>query len=146
MMWLSFQISAEEVERRLGLNPTDAQKALLEACANYQVRSRQGEDGLEVRDMDFVHWLRAKQGLPVRSRAKTPAAKWSRIMDQLTRIFPNGVPDRTRYTRKLLKANLIMWDPGLFPIDRAMLGKAIEEYNASRQRAKAAVVPVRRPR
>jgi hypothetical protein len=39
-IWLSFQLAAEEVERRLGLSWGAAQKTLIEACENEEVRTR----------------------------------------------------------------------------------------------------------
>ena len=143
MMWLRFQLAAEEIERRLGLSWDAAQKTLLDACNNYQVRWKQDQGGMEIWDTDFVGWLRAKQGLPARFKAIGPSEKSERIIIHLVKMFPQGVPDRARYTRKLLKAKLIMLDPGLFPLYRETLRKAVAKYNASKQ---AVVVPMRRER
>jgi hypothetical protein len=52
-IWLSFQLAAEEVERRLGLSWGAAQKTLIEACENEEVRTR----GSDVCDIDFWQWL-----------------------------------------------------------------------------------------
>jgi hypothetical protein len=52
-IWLSFQLAAEEVERRLGLSWGAAQKTLIEACENEEVRTR----GSDVFDIDFWQWL-----------------------------------------------------------------------------------------
>ena len=137
MMWLGFHVAAEEVERQLGCSWDAAQEALLDACRNNQVRWRRDEGGLGVLDADFVRWLRT-QGPSAEIQAKSPpakgrpAAKSRRILNLLAMMFPDGVPDRARYPRNLLKANLIMWDPSLHPVDRATLGRAIDAYNADR--------------
>ena len=53
-IWLSFQLAAEEVERRLGLSWGAAQKTLIEACENEEVRTR----GSDVFDIDLWQWLK----------------------------------------------------------------------------------------
>ena len=142
-MWLQFQFAADEVERRLGLGSDAARKELLDACNNYQVRWKQDKGGMDIWDTDFVGWLRAKQGLPAKFKAISPSEKSERIINHLAMMFPDGVPDRARYPRKWLKVKLMMRDPGLFPLHRATLQKAIGEYNASRP---PTVVPMRRGR
>jgi len=124
MMWVGFQLAAEEVERRLGLSWGAAQKTLLEACENGKVTSRRTEDGLDVLDTEFWEWLSAKQARP-------PAGKVPKIIDHLAQLFPNGVPDRTRCPRKALRADLCKRDPSLHPLDEATLKKAIDTYNGN---------------
>jgi hypothetical protein len=49
MMWISFRLAAEEVERRLGVSWGAAQKLLLEACENEEVTwQQQASDGPDV--------------------------------------------------------------------------------------------------
>jgi len=56
--------------------------------------------------------------------------KCPRIRAHLAKLYPEGVPDPAFAPRKDLRGTLLKMDPGLHPLDRATLQKAIEEYNA----------------
>jgi hypothetical protein len=126
MTWISFQLAAEEVERRLGVSWGKAQKVLLEACENKEIKSQQRTGcGPDVLDTEFWEWLKAKQYLP-------RGGKQSRILKHLAAMFPNKrVPDPSDYPRKALKAGLLKRDPGLAPLDEGTLKSAIDKHNAT---------------
>ena len=129
MMWLSFQVAAEEVERRLGLTWGMAQKVLLEACENEEVKSQRGEGGPEILDTSFLEWLRAKQN--PRRGGKQP-----RILKHLAAMFPNErVPEPSLKPRHILKSDLLRREPSLAPLDDATLKTAIDNYNADPKRS-----------
>jgi hypothetical protein len=125
MIWVSFELAAEEVERRLGLTWGMAQKVLLEACENKEVVWRRTERFPEIDDTSFVEWLRVKQ-YPQRAR------KQPRILKHLAAMFPNErVPEASLAPRYALKADLLKRDPGLAPLDEGTLKRAIDAYNAT---------------
>jgi hypothetical protein len=124
MMWISFELAAEEVERRLGVSWGKAQKVLLEACENKEVKSQRTECGPDVLDTEFWEWLKAKQYPP-------RGGKQSRILKHLAAMFPNKrVPDPSDYSRKALRADLLERDPGLALLDESTLKSAIDRHNA----------------
>ena len=62
---------------------------------------------------------------PSRSLGKQP-----RILKYLSEHFPNGVPEPGLCPRRILKSDILEWDPYLDPLDEATLKKAIEKHNA----------------
>jgi len=124
-MWISFELAAEEVERRLGFSWGKAQKVLLEACENKKIKSQGTECGPDVLDTSFREWLRAKQ------YPRQPTGKQPRLLKHLAKMFPNKcIPDPSDYPRKALKADLLKRDPRLGPtLDEATLKSAIEKHN-----------------
>jgi hypothetical protein len=61
--WLSFQVAAEEVERGLGVSWGGAQRVLLDAIQNGDVKSQRRDGGFpNVWGDDLERWLEAKQG------------------------------------------------------------------------------------
>jgi hypothetical protein len=125
MMWVQFQLAAEEVERRLGLSWGKAQKLLLEACENKEIVWRRTERFPDIDDTSFWEWLRAKQTPP-------RGGKQPRILKHLAAMFHNKrVPDPSDYPRKALKADLLKRDPGLAPLDEGTLKRAIDAYNVT---------------
>jgi hypothetical protein len=129
-MWLSFQLAAEEVERRLGVSWGMAQKTLLEACENKEVTWRKASvGGPDVFDTSFLEWLSFKQH-------PQPGGKQPRLLKHLATMFHNKrVPDPSDYSRKALRADLLKRDPSLYPLDEATLKTAIDKYNADPKRS-----------
>jgi hypothetical protein len=125
MMWLGFQLAAEEVERRLGVSWGMAQKLLLEACENKEIKSQRTECGPDVFDTEFWEWLKAKQNPP-------RGGKQSRIIKHLSEMFPNKrVPDPSDCPRKALRVDLLKRDRSLDPLNLGTLKTAIDTYNAT---------------
>jgi hypothetical protein len=62
---------------------------------------------------------------PSRSLGKQP-----RILKYLSEHFPDGVPEPGLCPRRILKSDILEWDPYLDPLDEATLKKAIEKHNA----------------
>jgi hypothetical protein len=60
------------------------------------------------------------------SRGKQP-----RILDYLSKHFPDGVPEPGLCPRHILKSDILKWDPRLRRLDEATLKKAIEKHNES---------------
>jgi hypothetical protein len=129
--WLGFQLAAEEVERSLGLSWGEAQKTLIDACDNGQlkIQRRIGEPA-DVWDIDFWPWLDAKLHPP-------PGGKQGKLLKLLAEMFPAemfpaGVPPPKLCQRKTLIAKLLERDPELGPtLDEATVKKAVDAFNAS---------------
>jgi hypothetical protein len=121
-VWLSFQLAAEEVERRRGLTWGAAQKALLDLCESGAVRWQQHHSGPNISSNDLRRWLQEK--LTRKTGGKQP-----RIIALLRTMFPAGVPDRADCPREPLKAELVKRNPSLHPLDFKTLKTAIEAYN-----------------
>ena len=64
------------------------------------------------------------EALASRSLGKQP-----RILKYLSEHFPNGVPEPGLCPRRILKSDILEWDPYLDPLDEATLKKAIEKHN-----------------
>jgi hypothetical protein len=88
MMWISFELAAEEVERRLGVSWGKAQKVLLEACKNKEVKSQRTECGPDVLDTEFRAWLKEKQG----RKANTSSRKRDLAKQAINHLWSNGIP------------------------------------------------------
>lgn len=122
-IWLSFQLAAEEVERRLGLTWGAAQKTLLELCESGEVRWQSVSHGYpNISRNDLRRWLQEKL-------TRKTGGKQSRIIALLRTMFPHGVPDRADRPREPLKAELVERDRSLHPLDLTTLKTAIEVYN-----------------
>ena len=129
MIWLGFTWTATEVERCLGLSWGAAQKLIIDACENEEMRSRTRlGDGPDVVDIDFAKWLTAKL-------ERKPGGKQPRIIKLLAAKFPFGVPKPGLCPRKSLISELLKLDPSLKTIDEATLKKAIGAYNAGRKQS-----------
>jgi hypothetical protein len=85
-------------------------------------------------------WLRSENHAPAwlfhagsqPNKPKRKTGKYLLVMDRLTQLYPEGVPDHA--SRKLLRADLIDTTPGLHKsLDDGTLLKAITEYNESKQ-------------
>jgi hypothetical protein len=122
-VWLSFQLAAEEVERRLGLTWGLAQKTLLELCESDTLRWRQHHSGPDVSSNDLRRWLQDKL-------TRKTGGKQARIIELLRTMFPDGVPDVEHCPRYTLKAKLLKLNRDLKPLDEATLKSAIDNYNA----------------
>jgi hypothetical protein len=86
--WLSFQLAAEEVERRLGVTWGAAQRQVIDLCESGTVEWRNSPGGGPNIDHDDLwRWLEGKLTRKV-------GGKQSRIIRQLKELFPNGVPSR----------------------------------------------------
>jgi hypothetical protein len=123
MTWLSFQLAAEEVERRLGVTWGAAQRQVFDLCESGTVEWRQRyPGGPDVSRGGFRRWLENKLTRKV-------GGKQSRIRRLLAEMFPAGVPHRGDCPREPLKAELLERDPGLKPLDLKTLKTAIDAYN-----------------
>jgi succinate dehydrogenase flavin-adding protein (antitoxin of CptAB toxin-antitoxin module) len=126
MGWLSFQIAAEEIERRLGLSWGAAQKGLLEACEKGEMRTQKVERFErfpDVLDADFFAWLKAQQSRP-------RGGKQPRIRKVLAKMFPNGVPKPKLCPRDRLRADILKADRTLGSLDYKTLSTAIKDHNS----------------
>src|SRR6476646_1953592 len=86
-LWLSFQLAAEKVERSLGCSWGKAQKDLLDACANGELKWRNSaEGGPDVLDADLRRWL---QQPIAKSRASPKLDLAKRAVEEL---WPEGAP------------------------------------------------------
>lgn len=123
--WLSFQLAAEEVERRLGVSWGKAQKALFEACDAGKVQWQQNNSGgPDVSDADLVRWLDQQT-------AKPHLGKQLLIIKYLAEMFPScRVPDHC--VRKDLLAELRKRYRVLRSLDHKTLRRAINRYNSDR--------------
>jgi hypothetical protein len=65
-VWFAFKVAADEVERHLGLSWGGAQKTLIEACRNGELRTQPNLDGHgpDVWDIDFWPWLTKPKRTP----------------------------------------------------------------------------------
>ena len=122
--WLSFQLAAEEVERRRGCSWGAAQKAVLDACKSGKLKWRNGsQGGPDVLDVHFWHWLD-------KPRPKPQPKKRSRVKTYLAEMFHNQrVPGD--YSRKDLRGDLLKRDKSLYPLDDGTVKSAVDEYNRS---------------
>jgi len=121
-VWLSWRRAVRHVERGLGLSWGAALKELLEAYNQSKLTCRPGLDGPDVWDVDLRRWL---------SPPKSQSVAWQqlRVIRHLTKMFPNGVPDRSHCRRKDLLAELRERDPLLKSLNEKTLKYAIDEYN-----------------
>jgi len=62
--------------------------------------------------------------------ASRSVGKQPRILKYLSEHFPDGVPEPGLCPRRILKSDILEWDPRLDPLDEATLKKAIEKHNA----------------
>ncbi len=124
--WLSFDLAAEEVERRLGTTWGKAQKTVLDLCEKGTVRwKNQPTGGPNVSVRDFEDWLEKKL-------SRKPRGKQARIRAQLIKMYPAArVPDPDQCPRDALRADLLKRDKTLDPLDPATLKKAIDEHNGA---------------
>jgi hypothetical protein len=100
--WLSFDLASEEVERRLGVTWGAAQKTVLDLCEKGALRwENVPMGGPNVSYNDLQRWLRPKSVTLVR------IGKQLRIIAQLEKMFPDGVPEAGLCPRKALKADLL---------------------------------------
>jgi hypothetical protein len=121
MGWLSFQLAAEEVERKLGLTWGAAQRQVLDLCESGAVEWRQRiPGGPDVERNDLLRWL---------EQPRKVGGKQSRIIRLLADMFPDGVPNPADYPRQTLTSELIKRDPGLASLSPKTLQKAIAAYN-----------------
>jgi hypothetical protein len=127
MIWLGFTWTATEVERRLGLSWGAAQKLIIDACENEEMRWRTHlGSGPDVIDIDFAEWLKAKTA----KTGRKSGGKQPRIKASLAKLFKGGpVPDRGDRPREALKGDLLKLDHTLHPLDLKTLRTAIESYN-----------------
>jgi hypothetical protein len=102
LMWVVFQLAAEEVERRLGLSWGAAQKLLIEAVKNGDVVSK---DGYYVLDTSLTEWLKAKQGPAKRSAPKRDLAEQA-----VKALWPDGAPEA-------LTSQQIVYEVGKWIVD-----------------------------
>ena len=120
---LSFQLAAEQVERRLGYSWGRAQKAILDACKRGEFPSRHRfGSGPDISEAHLRSWL---------DRPNKPrTGKRPRIIAYLAEMFPNQrVPEPAHYSRMTLKADLLNWDRSLSPLDVDTLKSAIDEWS-----------------
>jgi hypothetical protein len=61
---------------------------------------------------------------------KREVGKRPRVKRYLAERFPQGVPDPAHCPREALRADLLLWDKTLDPLDAGTLKTAIDEYNA----------------
>jgi hypothetical protein len=61
--------------------------------------------------------------------ASRSVGKQPRILKYLSEHFPDGVPEPGLCPRRILKSDILEWDPYLDPLDEATLKKAIEKHN-----------------
>jgi hypothetical protein len=124
--WYSFELAAEEVERRLGVTWGAAQKTVMELCENGTLRWQNvREGGPNVSCNDLRRWLEAKL-------TRKRGGKQARLTAQLSKMFPNGcVPDPDECPRDALREDLVERDKTLRPLDHATLKKAIDRYNGT---------------
>jgi succinate dehydrogenase flavin-adding protein (antitoxin of CptAB toxin-antitoxin module) len=127
MGWLSFQIAAEEIERRLGLSWGAAQKGLLEACEKGEMRTQKVERFErfpDVLDADFFAWLEAKL-------KRDRGGKQPRIRKLLAEMFQGRrVPNPKLCPRDRLRADIVKADRSLHPLDFKTLSTAIKAHNS----------------
>jgi hypothetical protein len=123
--WLSFNLASEEVERRLGVTWGAAQKTLLDLCEKGTIRwENVPVGGPRVSYNDLQRELRPKSLTLTRV-----VGKWPRVIAQLEKMFPDGVPAPGLCPRNALRADLLLADPSLAPLDEDTLKKAIKTYN-----------------
>src|SRR6516165_10010404 len=69
--------------------------------------------------------------------ASRSVGKQPRILKYLSEHFPDGVPEPGLCPRRILKSDILEWDPRLDPLDEATLKKAIEKHNAGLTKQKS---------
>jgi hypothetical protein len=124
--WYSFELAAEEVERRLGVSWGSAQKTVMELCEKGILKWENIRDGgPNVSYNDLQQWLTKKTN-------RSGGGKQARIISELEKMF-NGapVPERTLRPRKALKEDLLGRDKSLRPLDLSTLKTAIDKYNST---------------
>jgi hypothetical protein len=84
---------------------------------------------IEINADDLRYWLKSQRAAPNKQKA---FGKRPRVIKQLAEMFPGGVPDPGDCPRKDLRAELLMRDPSLKPLDEETLKRSIEEFNANR--------------
>jgi hypothetical protein len=124
--WLSFNLAAEEVERRQGVTWGEAQKTVVDWCESGALRWENVPIG-----GPNISWNDLQRCL--RRKSVTLAGKQPRIIAQLEKMFPDGVPDPALCPRHALKADLLKADKSLAPLDPDTLKRAIDAYNCSRR-------------
>jgi len=67
---------------------------------------------------------------PVAIDVSQSVGKQPRIWAYFREHYPEGVPDPAYCPRKILKNELLKWDPRLAPLDEGTLKTAIDKYNA----------------
>lgn len=124
--WMSFQLAAEEVERKLGMTWGMAQKTVLEWCERNAVRwENVPMGGPRVSHNDLMNCLKERAVQKV-------GGKQARIIALLQKRFPEGrVPDRAQVPRERLRADLLEMDKTLEPLNLTTLKRAIDCYNGS---------------
>jgi hypothetical protein len=87
--WLSSQLAADEVERRLAVSWGTAQKALLGAIESGDVRLQSRSGGFpDVWSVDFERWVQAKQPRKKRSSPQQDLAKKA-----IAALYNGHIPD-----------------------------------------------------
>jgi hypothetical protein len=86
---------------------------------------------IDLNSQDLAYWLvNLINKLPARAKPPTAFGKVPLIIEHLTQLFPEGVPDRAHCPREPLKADLLQRDKRLHPLDLKTLRTAIDQYNA----------------
>jgi hypothetical protein len=86
---------------------------------------------VDLNSSDLAHWLVDKLGGPTaQAKPLTAFGKVPIIIEHLTQLYPEGVPDRAHCPREPLKADLLKRDNRLRPLDLKTLRSAIKQYNA----------------
>ena len=124
MMWVNFKSAAEMVERELGVSWGAAQRMLLDACNNKEIKTKDETYCASVLDVDCLRWIETK-------KTKQTGGKVALIIVYLTEMYPDGVPIAELCNRQDLQGKLIARDKTLSPLDPKTLKKAIDKYNAS---------------
>jgi len=122
--WLSFQLAAEEVERRLGDSWGAAQKALLDAIQNGDVKSQRAEGGYpDVMRDDLERWLEGKQQ-SFRRRRRT-AHQQELAKQAMAELYADGrVPDWVRPKDIVKAVNDWLKTKGKLPLERDSILRA----------------------
>lgn len=131
---IGFELATEAVERARGLSRGAAQKLLDEAVAAGLLHSEPRDfdadgnpaSGPDISSVDLEAWLNPPP--------TNPGGKQARIIAQLSKLYPDGVPDRDLVPRTPLQADLLAADRSLAPLDLKTLQRAIEAFNATRKR------------
>jgi hypothetical protein len=129
--WFSFQLAAEEVERRLGVNWGAAQKALIEAIENGDVKSQRDPDA-DFPDLwgpDLESWLEAKgKSSKARSSPQQELAK-----EAIAALWPEGnIPAKTKEMEKPICDWVAKHRKGRHPPSRDSIGRAATQIRNAR--------------
>ena len=95
--WLSFQLAADEVERRFGLTRRGAEYAVVDAIESGKLKWRRVQAGPDVLYADLRRWLDPPTiNATISISVARPKSTWQqlRVMRYLREMYPNGVPDR----------------------------------------------------